>query len=454
MQDIESRAHEQACGDKKRQIRVYVISDYVMPLAMAMQQYGADTDIVLLIESKSKRGQVAPVKAHADYLHKQNGWNIEVKDIKIDCDGDANYDDLMQNIEERVRKWAGNHPRHQMVFDITGGTKVMALVLHDIARKLADENIDASVSYTSTDAEQFQWLYPERHQQQMQVSFDIRRFLEISGYTIDGIDSENSQYMARMAERRHLTENTMAALSADAVGCLNGWAHAASEISRRNGKNPGEICVEREKNPNLAQKISIPLLQDLKQAGALDYSLKNGDLASLTFTRPDWARYLSGGWLEEWAWWQVEGLPGLDRGLGVRINKRGALNELDLVLCYRNRLLVVEAKTAALKGKTARKGGNSQGVAARGSKESEVIYKIGDIATRLSHQAYGTKVLISWQPLSQEALKRARQGLLHVVANHVEEKGTQNALRPHLPGEFRAMVEEWMTQGRLRRKGG
>ncbi|PJJ95731.1 hypothetical protein CO611_10590 [Lysobacteraceae bacterium NML03-0222] len=431
--------------EEKRQLRIYVISDYVMPLVLAMHQYGALIDTLLLIETRSKRGQVGAVKKQAEYLRQAHGWQIDCKDIKLDHNGES-YARLKQDLAPRLRSWADRHRDHQLVFDITGGTKIMALVLHDIAKDLRDDpdnRFDTQITYTSTETEEFQWLLPDQHQEPMQVALDIRQFLEVSGYEVESILSDQPRQLEAMAARRELTENFMARQEPNHISILNAWANAAYN-PHKNHPRPETVKnnVRADKASGLPDYFPRHILEELKDRGILSFKLNDGKLASITFANADWARYLSGGWLEEWAWWQVEDIPGLSRGLGVRIKRGETPNELDLVLCHRNRLLVVEAKTATLKGQKNKRGGSK-----RDAKEADVMYKIGEIASRLSHQAYGTKMLLSWQPLSSKALDRARQGALHVVAH--PETSDNKTPAPIPPAQFRARIEEWMTQGRL-----
>ena len=78
----------------------------------------------------------------------------------------------------------------------------------------------------------------------------------------------------------------------------------------------------------------------------------------VVFTDEKSVRYLKGGWLEELAATEMEalcqkaGVPDGHWAAGVKVRPRGTsananmpLNELDLVVVWRNRLLVVECKT-------------------------------------------------------------------------------------------------------------
>lgn len=413
----------------KKQIRFFFVSDYLTPLVIAIQQYQEKIEKVVAIASESKKGKANTLKK---LIHSERSDMVEV--IKLKKDGKDEFHSIISEVQPRIASWAEKNSDKELVFDLTGGTKIMALVLYEIARDLQSKGYSTKISYTNTDANAFQWIGETPAEDKMTVRLNIQQLLEASGHEVEEIRCNRKKIPPRMVARRSITEELMAKTDKDIIGKLNGWANEA-----RNGARESQRPIEIGYKDNLSATIPVGFLNRLQDVGALSYKKIGNSISSITFTDGEWASYLSGDWLEEWAWWQVYDIPELDGcSMGVTIKNKETKNELDLVLCCRNRLLVIEAKTAALSGSQK-----------RASKEADVMYKISDIVGKLSHSSYGTKLLLSWQSLSEPALKRARDGSLFVLAN----PGSKNSeISRDTPEKLREVVQEWVEIGRLKRQ--
>ncbi len=419
----------------QQQIRLLFVSGQLTPAVLATYHYAGRIAALELLATPSMKGRASELRKEVERIATQEHVAIAVNVRKLRQDGDADppahHDDVLQH----ARRAAQAHPDALLVFDITGGTKLMALAMFRVAEQLRGEGLPVAVSYTNTDANAFQWILPEPATEPMAVELTVEELLHANGYQVQAIRSNDGKAFEAMRARRELTEQVMGRLSGSEVGLLNAWAHRAREAFERHGaKAPHRVARQ-----DLQVRNTPPtgLLQQLKLAGALDYELdSNHQVSALLFNTADWAAYLSGDWLEEWAWWQLEGIAGLRSWeLGVQVRRRDVPNELDLVLSCRNRLLVVEIKTAAL-------------MAGRGrdSKEADVLYKIDALLHKLA-PVYGTAMLLSWQPFSETALKRARDGRLYVLAN---QEG--DGARLPSPHQLRQVVMEWMDKGKLPRQ--
>lgn len=421
-----------------QQVRLMFASGQLTPAVLAARQYAGRIEALELLATPSMKGRASELKKEVERIAHQLHVAIPTVVRKLEQDGDADPMSYRDDVLRFARKAVQANPGAALVLDITGGTKLMALAMYIAAEQLHAEGVPVHVSYTNTDADAFQWIGPAQGAvaEPMDVQLNVPELLQASGYTVQSIRSDSDQAFSAMVARRQLTEQVMGSLDSHEVGLLNAWAHKAREAFERTGaKAP---CRVERQEPFLKRAPPAGLLKQLRNAAALDFELDgNGQVSALVFASADWAAYLSGDWLEEWAWWQLEGVPGLcSAGLGVQVRRREVPNELDLVLSYRNRLLVVEIKTAAL-------------MAGRGrhSKEADVLYKIDALVQKLA-PIYGTAVLLSWQPLSETAVKRARDGQLYVLAH----QGDGSARLPP-PQRLRHTVMEWMEKGRLPRQG-
>jgi hypothetical protein len=157
------------------------------------------------------------------------------------------------------------------------------------------------------------------------------------------------------------------------------------------------------------------------------------DDKTIEFTDEAAARYLSGGWLEEYAALTMLDL-GVDRahwGVGVKIRPidvaraaskdhaakdKDSLNELDLAIVWRNRLLVIECKTGQQLGK----------------ESQEILNKIEAIRNYAAG-SFGTAWLLSARYVSKDAatVQRAKEYRIDIF----EREAT---------AAIRQRIERWM----------
>lgn len=422
---------EGVCGGAGGQLRVSFVSDQLAPQILAMHEFSGQIDVCLLLATSSMAGNASQLKAELLRIAEGRRTRVEVKVVKLEQDATAVSEQLTDTIEQQARKLLQAYPDSHLVFDLTGGTKLMAIALYMVAGKLQAEGVAARVCYTNTDADAFQWLWPSLQSQPMQVRLGVRQLLAANRHEVSAAASEDWAYLDALRERAVLTETVMAQCSAENISCLNMWASAAEKKLKGQGTRPqGRVQVVRE-----AEKLPplpAPLLAQLQAAGAIECHNGSKGLEAITFNGASWVRYLNGIWLEEWAWLQLSRIEGLDHvELSVEIGRGEAANELDLVLAHRNRLLVMEVKTINWKGER------------QAAKAADILYKIDSLSQKVA-RLFGTPLLLSWGELSEPAAKRARDARITVL----ECKGGDSAA---LARQLRATVEKWMQQGKLPR---
>lgn len=434
MAEVETVGHAADSGNKG-QVRLVFVSQQITPVVLAAHQYVGQIDSLELLATTSMQGRASELKRAVERIAADRHIPIPLAIRKIKHDDEATPSQLREDILRHAMAAHEAHPDSLLVFDLTGGTKMMALAMYMVAEILREQGFSVRVTYTNTGADAFQWISPELADEPMHVELPARDLLQANAFQIDAIRSDDDDAFRGMCDRRELTERVMAMQSSQVIGVLNGWAQCARKSLGKGGaRTPYRV---RRDDPSSSGPLPVSLLGQLKAAGALDFGLgPDNRPAWVDFNSLEWASYLSGEWLEEWAWWQVENIPGIkSQDLGVQVRRRDVPNELDLVLSSRNRMLVIEVKTGALMA------GNN-----RDAKESDVLYKVDALLHKLS-PLFGAALLLSWQPLSDAALKRARDGRLCVLANAASGNNDDRS-----PQSLSKVVRQWVETGKLPRQ--
>jgi len=326
---------------------------------------------------------------------------------------DARLEEIRNYARELADELEGGSAGGEVVFNATGGTKLMTLGFIEAFRDRA-----ARIIYTDTAHAQIEVLYERGTTDPQPVPMadvlDVPRYLAVQGFRYQGDASRDAAWLARMTARqlaaRYLAER--AEPLAGLIGALNALARAALDAQGERLEKP---CQKFSKKPH--GRWWPEALRTLKRAGVIRWK---GE-AEVEFPDAECARVLSGGWLEEYAFAVVR-----DEGLhDVRINVEGvwegaeaARNEFDVLACHRNRLLFIECKTLKIEG-----GGN----------DNELAYKVESLG-KDTRGLFGDIWLLTARRPTAVLEARARQAGIRLVGP------------ADLP-ELRDRVREWKQGG-------
>ncbi len=138
------------------------------------------------------------------------------------------------------------------------------------------------------------------------------------------------------------------------------------------------------------------------------------------FHDPEAAEYLSGRWLEEYVWHAVKDAVPEEVKAGAEFTdmahpREDVRNELDGIAAHRNRLLLIECKTARL------------------DEGADVVYKLDSIAHDMG--LFQQRLLVSARPLDDKTRARAKAEDIAIV----EAAGLK---------QLRDSVKNWMENRR------
>jgi PAS domain-containing protein len=306
-------------------------------------------------------------------------------------------DDDVRTLHEQAAGVAERLDGRAVTVNITGGTKLMTLALTDtLAPHLAtgEASTQPHVVYTDTRHRRLDWLRPEARTEPMADVLTIDDMLLAQGYRRQAGSggAEAAEWQRAADERKALTRRLgeQAERLARFFGALNTLAQSA--LGEPGG--PWRPEQDFEFTPGGA---NAELLRAARSAGLLAWD----EQTHVVFRDRDAARYLGGGWVEEFAGLKVSGELRGRWAARVRIESVDGRtpNELDLVAVHANRMLVVECKAAA----------------ARDNDVADWIYKASRLALQVGGQM-ARPLLLSARQIGEAHRQRAREYGVDILA--------------------------------------
>lgn len=253
---------------------------------------------------------------------------------------------------EQINEIYQSIPKARIIFNATGGTKLMSLALVQAFQKpeLA-ENIE--IIYCDTTNDTLEIIYPIAYQTPLQPDIlNAEDILKAHNIRINSALSDRESWQEQVQQRAELSQylgQNMHDKLGSFIGALNG------EIARKlNGREIEGLVLPL--TLELGSKVSanwryvLELMADLKLI-TFSQPLNQSSSARFDVHNHDVIRYLHGVWLEEYLWLCFNEAKVSDVASGVEISslhegQEVKDNELDIIAAHRNNLIIVECKTA------------------------------------------------------------------------------------------------------------
>ncbi len=285
-----------------------------------------------------------------------------------------------------------------VTINLSGGTKLMTLALtQTLAEHLATGSADLQphLVYTDTRHHCLEWLRPTARSEALADVLRINDILLAQGYrrAPASCGAEAAEWQRAAEDRKALTRHLgdQASELGRFFGTLNGVAHRA--LNEPAGPWRPQQTLTRAPDP-----ASTRLLHAVQAAGLLHWDGRE----QLVFRDPDAARYLGGGWVEEYAGLKISGMRPGEWAPRLRVESADghSPNELDAAVVHGCRLLVVECKAAAT--------GDDD-------KLADWIYKLSQLARSVGGQM-AQPLLLSARGIGDAHRQRAREYGVDILA--------------------------------------
>lgn len=356
-------------------VQLMLVSDQAAAnLLPALDDALKPSQAVLLVTQKMARRA-----EHIASVLKENG--IKTQQVQLADEHD------MVALEQSVLTAATKLDEQQqpIVVNLTGGTKLMALAVQSVAQAAG-----WPAFYLDIDTDAVVWLDKTKPTQKLKQQLRLRHYLGGYGFTLkDGIERPlpNSSWSILMKD---LITN-VGSLE-EPIGQLNYLSQMADRTLR--------VKLTRQQNDSLSLDALLRKFEEnqlLKRQGE-----------ELVFASEDARRFASGGWIEHHVYQTVSSVTGdlaiRDKAANLQVtDSSGQPNEMDVAFMARNRLFVIECKTAKMNN-------------ADDTKANDTLYKLSENCRRIG--GAGTRgMLATYRPLRESEQRLAKALQIEVVSS-------------------------------------
>ena len=338
--------------------------------------------IVLVVTAKMQRQA-----AHLTAVLKENAIQAELLQL-------SNEQDFHQTENELI-ELAARLEEHTVTLNITGGTKLMSVAAQSVAQASRWR-----MFYVDADTDRAIWLgQGKTSPHPLQEQLKLRHYLRSYGFELT---SKPNRSQASAAQQR-LTQTLV-----EQVGSLEASISVLNALAQ-DAENRRSLGVPMNDWQRDSRSLDV-LLRYFEDAAALSVQ---GD--RIQFASEAARDFVKGGWLELHAIQavhQVTGPLGIrDKAMGLEVQDvtTQTRNELDIAFMARNRLFVMECKTARIDRP------QGQGDRTAPPKANDTLFKLAENCRRIG--GLGTRgMLVSYRKLQPPEMTLAEALGIKVVA--------------------------------------
>jgi hypothetical protein len=316
--------------------------------------------------------------------------SVKVSRVPLDDEHDFSA------LEKILLDLAAARDGEDIALNVTGGTKLMALAAQSVAQAAGWR-----VFYVDVDTDEVIWLGKETQRKKLAAQLRLPHYLRGYGFRLEeGIERPS-------ADHRH---NELLQTMVSQVGSLEaplGQLNYLAQLAEDHRKLNIDLTPEQQDSRSLEA-----LLRNFESAGVL--SIQNN---KIQFASEQDRSFTKGGWLEHHVFRTISALHS---ELGIRdkaanlvvVDESGVKNELDIAFLAKNRLFIVECKTARMDN-------------ARSGKANDTLFKLSEICRRVG--GLGTRgMLASYRKFGDSEKNLAKALNIDVVAgielNRLDER--------------------------------
>lgn len=303
-----------------------------------------------------------------------------IKVIKYDI---APYD--LESARDTCMNILAQFENEEVILNITGGTKIMALAAFEVFREM-----EKTIIYVDTQNKSIQVLSPKSQSITSKGLVKVKVYLEAYGQNV--IKDRTNPERAKLHEPaiNSLVQNFDK--FRNAIKTLNKYAAPL----RRARTFPLQVPIAEQDRQTPGFNELAALFQEHQIINLKDNGMEFTDLADVEFA--------SGGWLEEYVFYVASKLPITDLRMGIEVkwDQRGPKppeNEYDVLFTHNNRLYLVECKTKRFEGSD------------REDFNNDLIYKLESLKDAAGG-LYGNGMLVSYQKLTEAQKRRLKANRL------------------------------------------
>jgi hypothetical protein len=348
-------------------ILVSLISDQTAPNVLFIKEKLNDFDKLLFISTQRSERQEGTKK-----IIESLGIETEKLLLEDPLIVDAfSFDDMEQKLREIVS------PEDEFIVNITGGTKIMSLATFEFFTRT---NIDSEIFYIAEQGNKYIKLAPgKRRQYTFSQYLNLQEYLTAYGVKVKNHDEINSTcFNQKEVEDFFVKALDFTSEQIQILSSIQKLSNSESKFTRRfkkkiqvsNNDNRWQLDVLRDEDwASYFAKDD----EDKEDKKDLEYvCLLQKELISFlhniqfpfkqeNFLLPEERSFLTGGWLEEWAYYKIREVFGIGNdcsGINPKIVKveNGKESEFDVIAITKEGFLyIVECKTTTKENSSSKK---------------------------------------------------------------------------------------------------
>lgn len=386
-------------------LHILIVSGEQLPNLIPMLMDKPAKAFLLASEDMAKNGNASRL---AEAI-KRLGIHVEVKENMPDFD--------MRKIQEYVLQLAADirsaHPQAEITVNATGGNKLMSMALIDVWKGEANRIIYVDTRHRCIE------ILPDAQGHvepaiTMGNELDVPTYLRIQGFNYAGAASDDAAWLEQAAKRKEVCKLLAKELAALAwlIGDLNRMASGAIEQSYENGKKVDRLAKPQQTMSGLPSNKNLEVLKKIAAAGLLQWEVGSENIEFIDLEK---TRFLSGGWLEEYAWHVLHDEKLFDVRMGVNVTDKQTRNEFDVLACHQNQLLFLECKTLRFTKEN----------------DNEIAYKVDSLGSA-ARGLFGQTWLLSARKPTDILKDRAKKSHIRIIG-------------PDELPKLRDIVREWRS---------
>lgn len=314
-------------------IHVCMISGNVLPNLIPALSDKNITGVITFSGDGKERTQVQLLKG----LLEKKGIEL-LKSVRANSSFEL---PVLRKTAEELRDWLLKQaPDKRWIINLTAGTKLMMLALYDVFKNQPQ----AELVYQDTQSGMLRNIEePERDSPNLSA-LDHLSYLAAQRFDVtkEGIGSADDE--AHLAERRWIIDKLIMPNIYRIWMLTTLFNHTATQVDRS-----GKLKQSLNAKYKFSSQIE-PVLTKMEEANLFTLDRQN---RTITYADKEAAKFLGGGWLEEYVYWCARDAGIEHVGINVfgewnmKDTERPTTNEFDVVLCHHNQLMVIECKALA-----------------------------------------------------------------------------------------------------------
>ncbi|MBR4673010.1 MAG: DUF1887 family protein [Victivallales bacterium] len=374
-----------------------LVSDQTMPNYLPIKaQEIKPSKVTLAVTDK--------MKTQGERLRQElSGHGIMVDILSLGADA-ASFDEL----QDIFLEWVSNHETEDIVLNVTGGTKPMAIAAQEVFR-----GFRKPVFYVDVDTDKVWWLDSSLDTPKWSVKCNITKPITTATYlALHGVTLESGQQAFKNPEwfefAKELAEKASNRNFGNLLGQLN---RLAKEAENRNSLDGGQGDVSSTEWMNLLESLWANEI--------------TRDKTRLLFRSNEARFFANGGWLEAYLFHYIKRIVPYNDTTYLNSILKGASgerNEIDVLTQTHNQLFVFECKT--------RNYSNENSAA-------EALYKLLAIGSPKNIGLRTNNIFVTYRDLNDADLKRADSYRIKIIrANELHPKHIESKLKAILEREL------------------